>query len=144
MRKANQEELGLGLDPSKYAKKPWNPYDFIGKTREVVAPVSPTQEISLKNQFSGEMDAAINKAHQDLNPWSVEVPKNPQLYQDFIEAKRANPDLEDLVTDAYNEATRAKWEDDENADFVPPEVQTLLFNDWLSEDIEKHKNKKTK
>lgn len=44
----DKEEKRLGLDPSKYTKKPWNPADYIGSTE-----VNPIPIDEIINDVSG-------------------------------------------------------------------------------------------
>ena len=97
MRKATLEEISLGLDPSKYTKKPWNPYSFI-KTTPRSAPIDEVESGDITRAKIFELLNGFDSAYQEELPDDSGVEyngaKSRAFYRMFENAVLKNRALE--------------------------------------------------
>ncbi len=70
----DKEEKKLGLDPSKYTKKPWNPADYIGSTEvNPIHAIGPRMPIKLyvdmmREQLREQQERQLGEEPKQLTP----------------------------------------------------------------------------
>lgn len=140
-RKRSFDEIELGLDPSKYSKKTFNPWNFkdYSEKSEIKTPAATPLPVGKEayNPWQMAVESAQAKAAMqpadEFNQGDWAAIQNNDLKNKAIEYVRQGFNKE-YIENTMLDAAHASWGDDPSEELVPPDVQAKLFDDWIEED----------